>query len=61
MIPYFVTSFIIVTIKLVTQGSMSVDNPVTLFSYVKYSIYRKLDIFCGLYGLYGGCLCLYHC
>lgn len=35
MIPYFSTSIIIITIKLLTQKSMNVENPVTIFSYVK--------------------------
>ncbi len=35
MVPYFVTSIIIITIKLLTQKNMYVENPVTCFSYVK--------------------------
>lgn len=35
MIPYFSTSFIVISIKLAMQGNMSVDNPVTFFSYLK--------------------------
>lgn len=35
MIPYISTSVIVITIKLLTQGNMSVDNPVTIMSYVK--------------------------
>lgn len=35
MVPYFVTSIIIITIKLLTQKGMLVENPVTLSSYVK--------------------------
>ena len=34
MIPYLTTSALIIVIKLLTQGSMSVDNPVTAFSFV---------------------------
>lgn len=35
MVPYFTTSAIVILIKLLTQGSMSVDNPVTVFSFVE--------------------------
>lgn len=35
MIPYFVTSFLIVTIKLLTEHSAYVENPVTVASYLK--------------------------
>lgn len=35
LLPYFVTSVIVITIKLLTQGSMSVDNPVTWMSYLR--------------------------
>lgn len=35
MIPYISTSFIVITIKLITQGSLSVDAPVTFLSYLK--------------------------
>ena len=35
MVPYLVTSVIVITIKLFTQGSMSVDNPVTPLSYLR--------------------------
>ncbi len=35
MVPYLATSVIIITIKLLTQGSMSVDNPVTLVSFLR--------------------------
>ncbi len=35
MIPYFVVSVIVVSIKLATQSSMYVENPVTVMSYVK--------------------------
>ena len=34
-IPYLVTSAIIITIKLLTQGSARVDHPVTWWSYLK--------------------------
>ena len=34
MVPYFVTSIIVISIKLLTQGGMSVDHPVTAMSYV---------------------------
>ena len=35
MIPYFVVSVIVVSIKIATQSSMYVENPVTAMSYVK--------------------------
>ena len=35
MVPYLTTSVIVITIKLATQGSMSVDNPVTAGSYLR--------------------------
>lgn len=35
MVPYISTSIIVITIKLITQGSLSVDAPVTFLSYLK--------------------------
>lgn len=35
MIPYFTTSIIIITIKLLTQGNMTIDHTVTSMSYIK--------------------------
>ena len=35
MIPYFTTSVIVITIKLITQGNAYIENPVTVMSYVK--------------------------
>lgn len=35
MVPYFTTSLIVISVKLLTQGSMSVDNPVTAVSYLR--------------------------
>lgn len=35
MVPYLATSFIVITIKLLTQGNMSVDHPVTYESYLR--------------------------
>lgn len=35
MVPYLTTSVMVIVIKLLTQGSMSVDNPVTIFSFVE--------------------------
>lgn len=35
MIPYFTTSIIIISIKLLTQNGMLVENPVTPLSYIK--------------------------
>ena len=34
LVPYFITSFIVITIKILTQESLNVDNPVTIFSYL---------------------------
>lgn len=35
MIPYFSVSFIVITIKLLTQGNALVENPVTIMSYLQ--------------------------
>ena len=35
MVPYLSTSFIVITIKLLMQGGMSVDHPVTASSYLR--------------------------
>ena len=35
MVPYLATSFLIITLKLITQGNAYVANPVTLSSYAK--------------------------
>jgi fucose 4-O-acetylase-like acetyltransferase len=35
MIPYFVTSIIVITIKLITERNAYVENPVTVLSYIK--------------------------
>lgn len=35
MLPYFTTSAIVITIKLLTQRGMYVENPVSVFSFVK--------------------------
>lgn len=35
MVPYFTTSIIIISIKLLTQGNLNVENPVTSLSYIK--------------------------
>ncbi len=35
LIPYFVVSFLIITMKLLSQGNLYVENPVTLFSYIR--------------------------
>lgn len=35
MIPYFITSFVIITIKLITQGNAYIQNPVTIWAYLK--------------------------
>ena len=34
MVPYLATSFLIITLKLITQGNAYVANPVTLSSYL---------------------------
>lgn len=35
LVPYLSTSVIIITIKLLTEGSLDIDNPVTPYSYLK--------------------------
>lgn len=35
MIPYFTTSVVVISIKLLTQGNMSIDNPVSWMSYLR--------------------------
>ena len=35
MLPYLTTSIVVIVIKLLTQGGMRVDNPVTFFSFVE--------------------------
>lgn len=45
MIPYFVVSTIIITIKLATQGSAYVENPVTALSYLKMFYHPEAGYF----------------
>lgn len=45
IIPYFVVSTIIITIKLTTQGSAYVDNPVTAWSYLKMFYHPEAGYF----------------
>lgn len=45
MIPYFTTSFIVISIKILTQGSMSVENPVTPWSYLKMLYFPEAGYF----------------
>lgn len=45
MIPYFVVSTIIITIKLATQGSAYVENPVTAWSYLKMLYHPEAGYF----------------
>ena len=35
MIPYFTTSFLVITIKLLSSSNASLENPVTPFSYIE--------------------------
>ncbi len=35
MVPYLATSVVVITLKLLTQGSLSVDNPVTSASFLR--------------------------
>lgn len=35
MVPYLTTSVVVISIKMLTQGNMSVDNPVTWMSYLR--------------------------
>ena len=45
MVPYLTTSVMVIVIKLLTQGSMSVDNPVTIFSFVEMFLYARGRLF----------------
>lgn len=45
MIPYFVVSTIIITIKLATQGNAYVENPVTAWSYLKMFYHPEAGYF----------------
>lgn len=45
MIPYFSTSVIVITIKLLSQGSLNVDNPVTIDSYLRIFYYPEAGYF----------------
>lgn len=35
MLPYLVTSWLVITLKILAQGSLSVDAPVTMMSYIR--------------------------
>lgn len=45
MVPYFTTSIIVISIKILTEGSMSVDNPVTAASYLRMFYYPEAGYF----------------
>lgn len=45
MLPYLITSVIIISIKLLTQGNMSVDNPATSFSFIRMLYYPEAGYF----------------
>ena len=45
MVPYFTTSIIVIYIKILTEGSMSVDNPVTAVSYLRMFYYPEAGYF----------------
>ena len=45
MVPYFTTSIIVISIKILTEGSMSVDNPVTVASYLRMFYYPEAGYF----------------
>lgn len=45
MLPYLATSFIIITIKLLTQNGMYVENPVNTFSYLRMFYYPEAGYF----------------
>ena len=45
MLPYFVTSIIVISIKILTQSSLSVDNPVTIESYLKMFYLPEAGVF----------------
>lgn len=45
MVPYFTTSIIVISIKILTEGSMSIDNPVTATSYLRMFYYPEAGYF----------------
>lgn len=45
MIPYFIVSFIVISIKLLTQGGLYVQNPVTIESYLKVFYHPEAGYF----------------
>lgn len=45
MVPYFATSIIVISIKILMEGSMSVDNPVTADSYLRMFYYPEAGYF----------------
>lgn len=45
MVPYFATSFVVISIKLLTQGHMSVDSPVNMWSYLRMSYLPEAGAF----------------
>lgn len=45
IIPYLVTSFIIISIKLMTPLGMSIENPVSYFSYIRMLYYPEAGYF----------------
>lgn len=45
LVPYFFTSLIIITLKLVSQGSAKVDNPVSIYSYIECLYYPAAGYF----------------
>jgi len=45
MVPYFTTSIIVISIKILTEGSMSVDHPVTAASYLRMFYYPEAGYF----------------
>lgn len=53
MIPYFSTSIIIISIKLLTQQRMLVENPVTYLSYFKMFYLPEAGFSFGLSGRFG--------
>lgn len=45
MVPYFVVSFLIISIKLLTESHLYVENPKTIMSYIKMFYYPEAGYF----------------
>ncbi len=45
MVPYFVVSFLVITIKLITESHLYVENPKTVMSYIRMFYYPEAGYF----------------